>query len=242
MSKLTTMLQERFLKKKENPKMAEMAKQSSDGGLTPFSGLFQVSKLGEQEAAHIETILTSHSRDEQAVETDLHDLLALTQEVRAITNQAVILHGERIRRAQQIFKRYRDGAFTAWLTATYGNRQTPYNFLQYYDFYLKLPKHLQVKLEEMPRQAIYTLASRNGALKIKEKMIDNYQGETKQQLLSKIRSEFPLPETDRRREDVGEGALKVLERLAERFKAADLSDQQKKQLMKQLQTIKGLLK
>lgn len=242
MSKLTTMLQERFLKKKENPKMAAMAKQSSDGELTPFSGLFQVSKLGEQEAAHLESILTSHAKENEAVETDLKDLLALTQEVRAITNQAVILHGERIRRAQQIFKRYKDGAFTQWLVATYGNRQTPYNFLHYYDFYLQMPKRLQGKLEEMPRQAIYTLASRAGSQKLKEELVDNYQGETKQQLLSKIRSEFPLSETDRRREDVGEGALKVLERLAEKFKAADLSDQQKKQLVKQLQTIKGLLK
>ena len=44
-----------------------------------------------------------------------------------------------------ILKNYRDGAFSAWLIATYGNRQTPYNFLQYYELYITLPEHLHLQ-------------------------------------------------------------------------------------------------
>lgn len=242
MSKLTDILQERFLKKKENPKMSDLAKQSTEGELTAFSGMFQLSKLGAQEVSQIEEILKTHALSEElAVDHDLRDLLAITQEVRAITNQAVILHGERIKRAQNILKQYKEGAFTAWLIATYGNRQTPYNFLQYYEFYSRIPKHLQTKLEEMPRQAIYTLASRQGSQELKEEIIKTYQGETKQQLLHKIRLEFPLAETDRRREDIGEGAMKTLGKLAERFRTAQINPEQKKALIEQLHHLEGLL-
>ncbi len=242
MSKLTDILQERFLKKKENPKMSDLAKQSTDGELTAFSGMFQLSKLANQEVSQIEEILKTHAIEEGAgVDHDLRDLLAITQEVRAITNQAVILHGERIKRAQNILKQYKEGAFTAWLIATYGNRQTPYNFLQYYEFYSKIPKNLQTKLEEMPRQAIYTLASRHGSQEMKEEIVKSYQGETKQQLLHKIRLEFPLASTDRRREDIGEGAAKILGKLAERFRTAEISPEQKKTLIEQLHQLEGLL-
>jgi hypothetical protein len=242
MSKLTSILQERFLKKKENPKMADLARQSTEGALTAFSGLFQISKLAQHEVEEISSILKVHGENTESYETDLKDLLAITQEVRAITNQAVILHGERIKKAQTILKRYKEGAFSAWLLATYGNRQTPYNFLQYYEFYLKIPKHLHPKIEEMPRQAIYTLASRCGAQDLKEAFIQNYQGETKQQLLDKIRHQFPLSDSDGRREDVAEGAIKVLEKLADKLKDNTLNLEQKKLVIKQLQTLKGLLK
>ncbi|MBS0623823.1 MAG: CT583 family protein [Verrucomicrobia bacterium] len=242
MSKLASLLHDRFLKKKETPKMAELAKQTTEGQLTVFSGLFQISKLADHERSEIESILKKYAEEGQALDQDLPDLLAITQEVKAITNQAVILHGERIRRAQLILKRYRDGAFTAWLIATYGNRQTPYNFLQYYDFYLQMPKHLHPQIETMPRQAVYTLASRTGAHDLKEEIVRNYKGETKEQLIRMIRDHFPLADHDKRREDLGEGALKTLQKLTATLKEAQLSDEQKKQLLKQLQFLKGLLK
>ena len=118
----------------------------------------------------IESILKSFRLNESYdFDDDLKALMAITSEVKAITNQAVILHGERIKRAQEILKKYRDGAFTAWLFATYGNRQTPYNFLQYYEFYTVMPQALHPKLDQMPRQAVYSLASRAGALREKRR-------------------------------------------------------------------------
>src|ERR1700677_3684402 len=116
MSKFNDLLNLRFkTKETQQPKMTALVERSNNGDLSSFSGVFRVMPLNDQE------------------KEDLEALTAITSEVKAITNQAVILHGERIKRAQEILKKYRDGAFTAWLFATYGNRQTPYNFLQYYE-------------------------------------------------------------------------------------------------------------
>ena len=90
---------------------------------------------------------------------DLEFLTTITSEVKAINNQAIILHGERIKQCTRTFlTKYRDGAFSAWLISTYGNRQTPYNFLQYYEFYQSLNLELQKRMDDMPRQVVlYTL-------------------------------------------------------------------------------------
>ncbi|KAK5583325.1 hypothetical protein RB653_004917, partial [Dictyostelium firmibasis] len=125
--------------------------------LSLFSGVFKVHPLSEKDQETLREILQEY----RPVEEDFLTLASVTSEIKAISNQAVILHGERIQKAQLILKHYRDGAFSRWLMSTYGNRQTPYNFLQYYEFYLQLPVPLQDKLEDIPRQAIYTLASRD---------------------------------------------------------------------------------
>lgn len=185
MAKLTTMLQDRFLKRKEKPKEDE-----PERDLAVFSGQFRMGDFGEKERAELSHILEKYTQEESALDDDLDDLIAVTREVKAITNQAAILHGERIKRAQTILKKYREGAFTAWLMTTYGNRQTPYNFLQYFDFYSQVPQQLRAQVESMPRQAVYTLASRDGELEKKEEIVRNYKGETKQQMISLIRTTF----------------------------------------------------
>lgn len=239
MSRFTSLLQETFLRKKETPK--EVPERAALERLPILSNLFQVDTLGEREQAEIASILKDYAEEGQAVERDLSDLIAITQEVRAITNQAVILHGERIKRAQHILKRYRDGAFSAWLIATYGNRQTPYNFLQYHEFYSQMPKQLHPQIEAMPRQAIYTLASRNGSPALKEEIVRKYNGETKQQLIRMIRDHFPLAEHDKRKEDLGEGAVKILQKLTETLRGVSLTTVQKQHIEEQLRQLKGLL-
>jgi hypothetical protein len=201
MAKITSLLQQRFLKK-DKTKMTELAEKSSGGHLSIFSGIFGNGQFDEKEKEKIVSLLKKYAHDESTtLEEDSSNLIALTSEVRSITNQAAILHGERIKKAQEILKKYRDGAFSAWLVSTYGNRQTPYNLMQYYDFYLKMPKALHPQIELMPRQAIYTLASRDGDLQKKEEFVRNYKGETKDYLISLIRSLFPLKEKDRRAEN-----------------------------------------
>lgn len=204
----------------------------------------RVSGIDEGAKQHLRLILEKHLHDEENdLEDDLDALCSLTSEVRAINNQAAILHGERIKKAQGILKSYKEGAFTAWLMATYGNRQTPYNFLQYYDFIETMPETLRSQIEQMPRQAVYSLASREGRIEQKREIVKRYQGETKEELLAIIRDIFPLPETDRRRIDVGEGAVTTLRKLHTLLdkKRTALTSTQKNTVRKMLDELRSLL-
>ncbi|MCH9608537.1 MAG: hypothetical protein S4CHLAM45_11150 [Chlamydiales bacterium] len=233
MARLTTLLKETFLGKEEK---------KTDTALSIFSNDFRMNEIGEKERSEISHILEKYATEESSVTEDFKTLVGITQEVKAITNQAAVLHGERIKQVQTLLKEYKDGAFTSWLKATYGNRQTPYNLLQYHEFYETMPKTLHPQIEAMPRQAIYTLASRKGDSEKKEEIVRNYNGETKQEMITKIRSEFPLNENDKRKADVGEGVVKTLNRLIETVSTSTLTDKQSKLISKQLTTLKGLLK
>jgi len=220
MSKFNDLLNLRFKNKEsQQPKMTALVERATNGDLSSFSGVFRVTALNENEKSSLEELLKSYRQTEtDDVESDLKALVAITSEVKAITNQAVILHGERIKKAQEILKKYRDGAFTAWLFTTYGNRQTPYNFLQYYEFYSIMPTTLHPKMDQMPRQAIYTLASRSGEIERKQDLVNNYAGQPKQELLKLIRQMFPLADDDKRMPNFGAHGLTYLKRAREMFK------------------------
>lgn len=172
----------------------------------------QVLAVTQEERSTLKKLLERYSENNERIESDLTELVQITAEVKAINNQAAMLHGERIKKAQEVLKEYREGAFTTWLVETYGNRQTPYNFLQYHEFIQAIPKRLQRKVDAMPRQAIYTLASRKAALSDKQAFVEEYEGQTKEQLLSEIRRSFPLQESDGRKQNLAEGWVKLLER------------------------------
>lgn len=244
MSKFNDLLNLRFMQKQtQPPKMTALVERANNGDLSSFSGVFRVTVLNESERAAIETILKSYrENDFYDVNPDLQALSAITSEVKAITNQAVILHGERIKRAQEILKKYRDGAFTAWLFATYGNRQTPYNFLQYYEFYTQMPTSLHPKIDQMPRQVIYSLASRSGPIAMKEEIVKNYNGQPKQELLNLIRLQFPLNEDDKRLPNLASHALSFLKRAKETLRnplctPTPQEQEQMKTLLRQLQAL-----
>lgn len=219
MDKMMELLEGRF-SNDSSQKVKALAKQSSEGRLTGFSGLFKSIELGVLEKGRIEEILQKHTPDDRHdIDFDLQALSTITSEIKAINNQAAILHGERIKRAQKILKSYKDGAFSAWLVATYGNRQTPYNFLLYYELYEQLPVDLKEKAESLPRQAIYTLASRDAPLEKKKAIISSYQGETKQEMLDKIRAAFPLASTDARKANMSQKLRTSLENLISQYRA-----------------------
>jgi len=245
MSKFNDLLNLRFKQKEtQQPKMTALVERSSNGDLSSFSGVFRVSALNESEKANIETILTNFRLENgDEYEDDLKALMVITSEVKAITNQAVILHGERIKKAQDILKKYRDGAFTAWLFTTYGNRQTPYNFLQYYEFYNVIPQTLHPKLDQMPRQAIYSLASRAGPLNKKEEIVQNYEGQPKQELLKLIRLEFPLPDDDKRLPHFSSHAISFLKKARDMLKNPHClpKEDEKKQMKNLLAQLQSLL-
>jgi hypothetical protein len=234
------------LHQKDSPKakMTSLVERANEGNLSSFSGIFRVNPLNQKETDSLQELLQQFKKEEyEGTQQDLQTLSAITSEVKAITNQAVMLHGERIKKAQDILKNYKDGAFTAWLLATYGNRQTPYNFLQYYEFYTSMPKNLQPIVDQMPRQAVYTLASRAGQSSVKEEIVKNYQdGQTKQELLSLIRKAFPLDRDDKRLPNVAGQAVSSLKRLLDLFSHPlfhPKEDEAKeiKALLKQLSTL-----
>lgn len=217
MTKINALLTER-LKKNDGSKMAAMAKQSVNGHLSSFSGVFSITELSQHEKSGIENILKDYAIGLDHIDEDIKHLTSITSEVKSINNQATLLHGERIKKAHSILTRYRDGAFTAWLVAVYGNRQTPYNLMQYYEFCEAMPKSLRLQIESMPRQAIYTLASREGPIEKKKEIVTSYQGETKAELLLTIRKTFPLEESDKRKQDLGESFVLSLHRLHKELK------------------------
>lgn len=226
MAKVTQLLGKRFEEGKKLSKMQKIATRGAQGDLTSFSGVFKVQPLTDLEKTTIEGILIHYGTKKSAKEKDLGKLATLTSELKAINNQAIILHGERIQEAQKILKRYKNGAFTAWLMMTYGNRQTPYNFLQYYEFYQTLSHDLREKMDAMPKQAIYTLASREGEADKKEKIIENYHGEPKHILIEEIRKLFPLAKRDKRKSKLTKNAISQLQKLQERIQAGNFAPSQ----------------
>lgn len=244
MVKVNELLTSRFKKASEKlSKITDLAELSSSGRLSGFSGIFRVATLSENEEEQLRNLLATFSFEESDIPSDLKYLSLITSEVKAINNQAAILHGERIKRAQEILRKYRDGAFSTWLIQIYGNRQTPYNFLQYYELYMSIPTGLQEKIDEMPRQAIYTLASRNISQKQKEEVIKEYKGETKQELLTLIREKFPLSEGDGRARDLAEYIYLNLRRLRREIKRESFRPtlDQKNQIWGIIQSITKLL-
>jgi hypothetical protein len=244
MVKVNSLLAQRLKMATEKlSKMTNLVEMSSNGNLSSFSGVFRVAELNAKEKEVLVSLLTQYKNDTQEIGDDLFQLSALTAEVKAINNQAIILHGERIKKAQNILKNYLDGAFSAWLIAAYGNRQTPYNFLQYYELHITLPEKLHSKLDEMPRQAVYSLASRNGNHEQKQSIVQNYQGEPKQELLKLIRETFPLAENDRRAQDLTNVALSHLRRVQSQLSTSTFSPtpKQKTELLQLLKELKALV-
>lgn len=243
MANVKSMLDQRMKKPSNTSKMAAMAKQSATGNLTSFAGVFSVIELSDQEKDRLEQLLRDYANEDQEISSDLDLLVSLTSEVKAINNQAALLHGERIKKAHQVLINYRNGAFTAWLMAAYGNRQTPYNFMQYYEFYEAMPKQLRPRIEWMPRQAVYVLASREGSLETKQEIVEKYHGETKSEVLSLIRETFPLPRSDRRQQKPGKVAIQELQKIHQQLKSIskEITVVQKNQILLLLRQIQHLI-
>ncbi|WP_201456436.1 pGP6-D family virulence protein [Chlamydia sp. 17-3921] len=209
MGNLKTLLENRFKKNTPN-KIESLARKRMEGELSPFPGKFANRTLSPQEKIKLQKLLEHYSSKDQVEQQDFHNLCLLSAEIKQIHHQSVLLHGERIKKVRDLLKNYREGAFSFWLMLTYGNRQTPYNFLVYYELFSLLPDSLKIEAEKMPKQAIYTLASRQGSQDKKEQIIRNYKGETKDELLSIIRKEFPLTTTDCRQTSLSKQALTLL--------------------------------
>lgn len=199
MAEKPTLVQRRF-QEKNSAKIRDLAERSASGSMSGFQGVFQVARADEQQAQQLAQCLAPFSPESGHLPVrDIEQLTQLLLEVQAISHQALLLHGERIRRAQQIMRAYREGAFSAWLIQAYGNRQTPYNLLKYYEFYHVLPKSYQARVESLPKQMVYQLASRQNPLSQKLALLDQLAHHPKRDYLPLLRRELPLPSRDGRK-------------------------------------------
>jgi len=223
-------------------KINALVKRSHARHMPNFTKLLQEGTVSSKERHFLQALLEKYQSEGADVHADLQTLTTITSEVHGINNQAVMLHGERIKCAHTLFKNYREGAFSTWLIRTYGNRQTPYNFMQYFELYTALPQKLQKILDTMPRQVIYSLSSRSVSQEKKEAFIRNYRGETKSELLEKLRQIFPLEHRDKRNSN---RTKKAQDHLKEAYKAMkdplfSPTGQEKfvcQQLLRQMQSI-----
>jgi len=96
----------------------------------------------------------------------------------------------------------------------------------------------------MPKQAIYTLASRFGNEDKKKEIIKNYSGQPKNELLSIIRKLFPLDKNDKRAPNIANNLISLLIKANELIEEPlfNPKQKQKKQISNLLSEIKSKLK
>lgn len=247
MAKKISALATAFVTKDQKEDFKQSFEITKPAHMTPFRGMFGESKLSREEEEGIKQILMVNMQptgsDEAEMLQDYQKLTQITSEIRAISNQSILLHGERIKKAQQVFKNYKEGAFTEWLISTYGNRQTPYSMLQYFEFYHALPLEKRPLIERIPKKAAYILASRHGDIALKMDVIENYKGEKQNEVIALIQEKLPIPETDKRAKPINESIINDLERalskIAKRKKY--LIKQDKARLQRLLETLSSIL-
>jgi Uncharacterised protein family (UPF0137) len=161
-----------------------------------FNAVFNTQPLEESEALNLERMVLENLQmdaiSEEQAHQDIHQLKQITAEIKSIGQQGVILMGERIHRAREILKLYKDGTFTQWLESTLGSKKTGYNMLAYYELYKELPSEgLKEEFKKIPQKAAYILASREGDIGEKVKIIRFSHHLKTQEIISLIQKEFP---------------------------------------------------
>ena len=238
MSRIESLLEERF-SGVESKKVKQLAHKSSHGELSSAANLFTSRLPTSDEVQAMQTLLERFSTKQNHLQEDAQSLVALTLETKAINHQAALLHGERIKKAQSILKQYQEGAFSVWLVQTYGNRQTPYNFLLYHDLFNELSKHLQQKFEEMPKACAYALAVRTGAIEDKQAVITTLYNSDRKTILEEIQKRFPLAQTDKRKKRWGTHLIREFQKLLSDFKKheKELSKSEREELKALIQSL-----
>ena len=192
-----------FIQNAQTPQAKQRFEEIEDGVDSGFAAKFITSPLTPEQDREIQLILADmcYPSDgvEEQVESDHKSLSDITTQIGAIDRQGVLLHGERIHKARDILKKYKDGAFTRWLGVAYKNRQTPYRILQYYEFFKSLGKDEQRYMQSMPLRAAYVLASRDGDQQKKVEIIKQHHLSSPDDIIQAVQDVFPLNASDRRK-------------------------------------------
>lgn len=181
-----------------------------------FNSVFDPKPLEKEEEQGIENLLLENflpgKTPETQVETDLTLLKKLTGEIKAIVKQGVVLTGERVYKARELLKPYRDGTFAKWTEITFGSRRTAYNMLAYYELYSSIPDHVsKEKFSKLPQKAAYLLASKDADINEKIEIIDNYYDSNANELISLIQDKFPSEKPDGRQKTATTALLYSIE-------------------------------
>lgn len=217
-SAATQFLQKNRSKSSIDP-FKEAFEAKAPGKQNSFSEMFGNIKLSELERQAIRDLLADFKEEERKdaqVEKDLELLFEITSNVKGIKAQSLLLQGEQIKKAQNLLKSYRDGAFTRWLIAAYGNRQTPYSILQYYELYQQLPVIFQKKIELMPKKAAYAIAAREGLMEKKIEVLEKYDASKDQaaDIILLLQESLPKKQADRRQKNFIAKTLLQMHKLA----------------------------
>ena len=182
-----------------------------------------ITELTDKEKRTIQKILVDNNRPEVIPESKVSEhveqLTNITKQIKSIAAQSVLLHGERISQAHKILANYREGVFTKWLLATYGNRQTPYSMLRYYELYQSAPQETQSMIEAAPKKCVYALASREIDQDKKLEFIKNNCNKSQGDFLMLIQSTFPTAQTNRRESVKNTSTIKSMDNLLIKLKS-----------------------
>lgn len=213
-----------------------------------FNSVFDTRPLDEDEAYNLEVMLTQQAEDfsVEKVSEDAEILKQITAEIKAIGKQGAILLGERVHRARELLKPYKDGTFTRWLETAFGTRKTGYNVLAYYELYRALPHDkLRDDFKKLQQRTAYILASREGDLGTKAEIIREYHDKPHAELIEIIQEKLPIASSDKRASKISAG--KILAELREnvellRKTAPDFTDKEIWEIAKIRDALASLLK
>lgn len=172
-----------------------------------FNSIFDVRPLDQQEDNQLQKLLLENfitvgagqEKENAKVAQDWQEMKNLTAQIKAIGKQGTVLIGERVYKAREVLKSYKDGTFTKWLELTFGTRKTGYNMLAYYELYNALPHDsLKEIFKKIPQRAAYILASRDGDVGAKAEIIREYHGLSHEELVILIQDRFPAASGDKR--------------------------------------------
>ena len=160
--------------------------------INSFNSLFDVKKLTDSESNEIERILEDGYDASMGgdIKSDLVEVKRITEEIKAVKRQELVLVGERISNAREIFKKYKDRSFKQWIGLAFGSFKSGYNYLSLYDLYLQLPDNVRGQLKAMPAKAAYILASKDGSIEQKTEIVQNHGHEETEELILQIREAF----------------------------------------------------
>lgn len=201
-------LQERVKKEKDS---AEKFEQGFKTDVVSIATLTEPKNfaLTDAQESQIKNLFIEYKSDDlnkEQINDDLDKALEISISIKTITQQSVLLIGERIKKAQHVMARYKVGMFNKWLLLIFGNKATPYNFLRFFNFYHSIEDlTIRNKLEELPKKAAYKLASRKGELSTKIEVLKSVTASNqnnksiKVAILEKmIDQKFPIDESDNR--------------------------------------------
>lgn len=194
-----------------NPALKKTAKKKGDekqfniiAEVNNFNAVFDIQKLDPSEEERLKDLLDENWMEENLSKTDVQknfqELKSLTSQIKSISRQGAFLIGERVVKAREMLKPYRDGTFTLWLESTFGSRRTGYNMLAYYELFRALPdEELKTKYKSMLQKAAYSLANRKGDIQKKIEIIDRYYNLKAKEILEVVQKEFSNHDSRSRR-------------------------------------------